>query len=54
MKTPESILLEIERLRVRHTENFKRERWKENDTVSRKIREKWAQYHKAVEQRKAA
>ena len=49
--TPESILRRIARLRDEHTRNFNLERWQANDTVSRKIREAWAQYH-AIRQSK--
>lgn len=41
----ERVLQRIARLRKEHTANAKAERWQANDTVSRKIREAWAQYH---------
>lgn len=42
----QKILDDIEKLRKQHTVNFEQGRFKENDTIDRKIKEKWEQYHK--------
>lgn len=45
MNTPETLLKRLERLRAQHSANAAASRWLANDTVSRRIRETWAQWH---------
>lgn len=51
MKTPESYLRQIEKLRTIHTTNAKADRHDLNNTVQRKIITAWEGYHIAIEKR---
>ncbi len=49
MKTSESWLKEIHRLRRQHTANFNHGNWGTNDTIRRKIRNAWDAHYRALE-----
>ena len=49
MKTKDSYLLEIAKLRELHTKNFTLGRWQRNETVRQRIKNTWAAYHNAPE-----
>lgn len=48
MKTAESYLKTIEKLRKEHTFNDQNGKWEKNDTVRRKIITAWEGYHVAI------
>lgn len=52
MKTPEQWLKQIERLRAKHTEAFKAEKWPTMQTIGDKIKTAWEGYHGAVKANK--
>lgn len=47
MRKPEAYLLDITRLRTRHTANFVTGRFDLNHTVRAKLKTAWAGYHQA-------
>jgi hypothetical protein len=49
MRTPESYLKQIAKLREQHEANFRAERWQANDTIRDKIITAWAGYHAAID-----
>jgi len=49
MRTPESWLKLIEKLRKQHTANHETGRWHLNDTIQSKIIDAWAGYHAAID-----
>jgi hypothetical protein len=48
MRTPESYLKKIERLRSEHSANERANRWESNDAVRRKIIAEWEGYHQSI------